>query len=156
MFQDDFTYMRRAIKLAEEAAKAGEIPVGAVIADRETGEILGEGRNRREETRSPLAHAEIIAIDAAARAKGTWRLGNCVLYVTLEPCPMCAGAILAARIARVCYGAADKTMGALESADRMFCEDKYPNTPRITAGLLEEPCGELMRTFFQNLRGQNL
>ena len=101
---DDFAMMREAIALAEEAAAAGEIPVGAVVVDRETGEILGRGRNRREQDHSPTAHAEILAIEEAAKKRGTWRLSGCNLYVTLEPCPMCSGAIINARITRVVFG----------------------------------------------------
>ena len=150
---DDFEMMRAAIALAEEAAADGEIPVGAVVCDRETGEILGRGRNRREADCSPTAHAEILAIEEAAKKRGSWRLSGCNLYVTLEPCPMCSGAIINARIDRVIFGAYDEKAGAVCSVQEMFALP-YNHKPSVTAGLLEEPCAELMRTFFQNLREQ--
>ncbi|MBR6106641.1 MAG: nucleoside deaminase [Oscillospiraceae bacterium] len=150
---DDFEMMRAAIALAEEAAADGEIPVGAVVCDRETGEILGRGRNRREADCSPTAHAEILAIEEAAKKRGSWRLSGCNLYVTLEPCPMCSGAIINARIDRVIFGAYDEKAGAVCSVQEMFALP-YNHKPRVTAGLLEEPCAELLRTFFQNLREQ--
>ena len=148
---DDFDYMRRAIALAEEAAAAGEIPVGAVVVCRETGEILGEGRNRREADQSPTAHAEILAIEQAAKKRGTWRLDGCMLYVTLEPCPMCAGAIVNARLDRVIFGAYNADSGAVVSADRLF-DHPYGHKPRVTEGLLEYPCTELLQSFFSQLR----
>lgn len=148
---DDFALMREAIALAEEAAADGDVPVGAVVADRETGEILGRGRNRREADRSPTAHAEILAIEEAAKKRGTWRLSGCNLYVTLEPCPMCSGAIINARIDRVIFGAYDEKAGAVVSVQEMF-RLPYNHRPRVTAGLLEEPCAELLRRFFSELR----
>ncbi len=148
---DDFAMMRAAIALAEEAAADGEIPVGAVVCDRETGEIIGRGRNRREADHSPTAHAEILAIEEAARKRGSWRLSGCNLYVTLEPCPMCSGAIINARIDRVIFGAYDEKAGAVCSVQEMFALP-YNHKPRVTAGLLEEPCAALLRDFFQELR----
>ena len=148
---DDFALMRAAIALAEEAAADGEVPVGAVVADRETGEILGRGRNRRELDGSPTAHAEILAIEEAAKKRGSWRLSGCNLYVTLEPCPMCSGAIINARIDRVIFGAYDEKAGAVVSVKEMF-RLPYNHRPRVTAGLLEEPCAELLRRFFSELR----
>ena len=148
---DDFAMMRAAIALAEEAAADGEIPVGAVVCDRETGEIIGRGRNRREADHSPTAHAEILAIEEAARQRGSWRLSGCNLYVTLEPCPMCSGAIINARIDRVIFGAYDEKAGAVCSVQEMFALP-YNHKPRVTAGLLEEPCAALLRDFFQELR----
>ena len=148
---DDFAMMRAAIALAEEAAADGEIPVGAVVCDRETGEIIGRGRNRREADHSPTAHAEILAIEEAARKRGSWRLSGCNLYVTLEPCPMCSGAIINARIDRVIFGAYDEKAGAVCSVQEMFALP-YNHRPRVTAGLLEEPCAALLRDFFQELR----
>ncbi|MBR3419797.1 MAG: nucleoside deaminase [Oscillospiraceae bacterium] len=153
MFSDDFAYMRAAIALAEEAAAAGEIPVGAVVVDRETGEILGRGRNRREQDHSPTAHAEILAIEEAAKKRGSWRLSGCNLYVTLEPCPMCSGAIINARIDRVIFGAYDEKAGAVVSVQQMFSLP-YNHKPRVTAGLLEEPCAAVLQAFFAGLRGK--
>ncbi len=148
---DDFAMMQEAITLAEEAAAAGEIPVGAVVVERETGRILGRGRNRREQDHSPTAHAEILAIEEAARTRGSWRLSGCNLYVTLEPCPMCSGAIINARIDRVIFGAYDEKAGAVCSVQEMFALP-YNHRPRVTGGLLEEPCARILQQFFMNLR----
>ncbi len=148
---DDFECMELAIALAEEAAAAGEIPVGAVVADRETGEILGRGRNRREQDHSPTAHAEILAIEEAAKKRGSWRLSGCTLYVTLEPCPMCSGAIINARIDRVVFGAFDEKAGAVSSVQQMF-QLPYNHRPRVTEGLLEDRCAAVLQRFFTNLR----
>ncbi len=153
MFSDDFAYMRAAIALAEEAAAAGEIPVGAVVVDRETGEILGRGRNRREQDHSPTAHAEILAIEEAAKKRGSWRLSGCNLYVTLEPCPMCSGAIINARIDRVIFGAYDEKAGAVVSVQQMFSLP-YNHKPRVTAGLLGGPRAAVLQAFFAGLRGK--
>ncbi|MBP0988652.1 MAG: nucleoside deaminase [Oscillospiraceae bacterium] len=151
---DDFAMMREAIALAEEAAAAGEIPVGAVVVDRETGEILGRGRNRREQDHSPTAHAEILAIEEAAKKRGSWRLSGCNLYVTLEPCPMCSGAIINARIDRVIFGAYDEKAGAVCSVQEMFSLP-YNHKPRVTGGLLEEPCACVLQEFFMHLRDKS-
>ena len=148
---DDFSYMELAIALAKEAAADGEIPVGALVVDRETGEILGRGRNRREQDHSPTAHAEILAITEAAAKRGSWRLSGCNLYVTLEPCPMCAGAIINARIDRVIFGAYDPKAGAVCSVEEMFSLP-YNHRPRVTAGLLEDPCAAVLQDFFRSLR----
>ena len=148
---DDFECMELAIALAEEAAAAGEIPVGAVVADRETGEILGRGRNRREQDHSPTAHAEILAIEEAAKKRGSWRLSGCTLYVTLEPCPMCSGAIINARIDRVVFGAFDEKAGAVSSVQQMF-RLPYNHRPRVTEGLLEDRCAAVLQRFFTDLR----
>jgi len=150
---DDFEYMREAIRLAEMAAAIGEIPVGAVIADRNTGEIIGRGYNRRECDGSPTAHAEILAIEQASKQRGSWRLTDTTLYVTLEPCPMCSGAIINARITRVVFGAYDEKAGAVCSVEQMF-RLSYNHTPRVTAGLLELPCSALLSDFFRSLRNK--
>ena len=141
--------MRAAIVLAEAAAQEGEVPVGAVIA--RDGEIISGGRNRREKGKNALYHAEIEAIDKACRALGGWRLPGCELYVTLEPCPMCAGAIINARIERVFFGAYDRKFGAITSATRLF---ELPGiySPAAEGGLLEEDCAALLSSFFKNLR----
>ena len=143
-------YMRQALLLAREAAGAGEVPVGCVIV--RNGEIVGRGRNRREEKQSALSHAETEAIREANAALGSWRLEDCALYVTLEPCPMCAGAIINARIPRVYYGARDAAMGACGGVLNLFMED-FPNPPALTGGILEEECRKVLADFFAALRG---
>lgn len=148
---DDFDYMRQAMALAELAARQGEVPVGALVVDRATGEILGQGYNLRETGHSPFAHAEILAMEEAAKKRGSWRLSGCTLYVTLEPCPMCSGAIINARVERVVFGAYDPKGGAVCSVEEMFSLP-YNHKPRVTAGLLEEPCTLQLQKFFQNLR----
>ena len=145
----DTELMREALALAKEAAADGEVPVGCVIARK--GEIVGRGRNRREKDKSALAHAEIEAIGQACRALGGWRLWECTLYVTLEPCPMCAGAIINARIPRVVYGARDTKFGACDSVCSLFSMS-FNHHPQVEAGLLEEEAAALMQEFFRNLR----
>lgn len=143
-------YMRQALALAREAAAAGEVPVGCVIVDR-AGQIIGRGRNRREEDKSPLAHAELAAITDACRSHGDWRLKGARLYVTLEPCPMCAGAILNARVSRVYFGARDREMGACGGVMNLFMED-FPHPPALVGGVLEAECAQVLREFFRGLR----
>ena len=142
-------YMAQALLLAREAAAAGEVPVGCVIV--RDGEIVGRGRNRREEKQSTLSHAEMEAIAQANEALGSWRLDDCALYVTLEPCPMCAGAIINARIPRVYYGARDSAMGACGGVLNLFMED-FPHKPALVGGILEEPCRQILADFFRDLR----
>ena len=142
--------MAAALALAREAAAAGEIPVGCVITDG-AGNVIGRGRNRREEGADATAHAEIEAIREACRALGTWRLDGCTLYVTLEPCPMCAGAILNARVSRVYFGARDREMGACGGVMNLFMED-FPHPPALVGGVLEEECARVLREFFRGLR----
>lgn len=142
-------YMRQALLLAREAAAAGEVPVGCVIV--RGGEIVGRGRNRREEKRSALSHAETEAIAQANRTLRSWRLEDCALYVTLEPCPMCAGAILNARIPRVYYGARDTAMGACGGVLNLFMED-FPHPPQLVGGILDEECRAVLGAFFRTLR----
>ena len=142
-------YMEQALALAREAAQAGEVPVGCVIV--RAGAVVGRGRNRREEKRSALSHAEMEAIAQANRNLGCWRLEDCELYVTLEPCPMCAGAILNARISRVYFGARDRVMGACGGVMNLFMED-FPNRPALVGGILESSCGQVLSDFFQELR----
>lgn len=142
-------YMEEALALAREAAAAGEVPVGCVIV--QDGRIVGRGRNRREETQTTVSHAEMEAIAQANRALGTWRLDTCELYVTLEPCPMCAGAILNARIPRVYYGARDREMGACGGVLNLFMED-FPHPPALVGGVLAEDCRRVLTDFFRNLR----
>ena len=142
-------YMEQALALAREAAQAGEVPVGCVIV--RAGVVVGRGRNRREEKRSALSHAEMEAIAQANRNLGCWRLEDCELYVTLEPCPMCAGALLNARISRVYFGARDRVMGACGGVMNLFMED-FPNRPALVGGILESACGQVLSDFFQELR----
>ena len=143
-------YMREALVLAEEARRAGEVPVGCVIVH--GGKIIARGRNRREEKQSTLSHAETEAIAQANEALGSWRLDDCELYVTLEPCPMCAGAILNARIRRVWYGARDEAMGACGGVTNLFME-RFPHRPALVGGILHEPCRAVLADFFAALRG---
>ena len=145
-------YMTRALALAREAAAAGEVPVGCVIV--REGRIVGQGRNLREEKQSTISHAEIEAITQANETLGSWRLDDCTLYVTLEPCPMCAGAIINARIPRVYYGARDDVMGACGGVLNLFMED-FPNHPALVGGILAEDCRQVLRDFFRNLREES-
>lgn len=142
-------YMHAALTLAREAARAGEVPVGCVIV--RGGEIVGAGRNRREEKHATASHAEMEAIAAANEALGTWRLDGCTLYVTLEPCPMCAGAILNARVSRVVYGARDAAMGSCGGVMNLFMED-FPHPPAVQGGVLGDECREVLGEFFRALR----
>ena len=142
-------YMAQALALAKEAAAAGEVPVGCVIV--RDGEIVGRGRNRREEKQSTASHAEMEAIAQANAALGTWRLDGCELFVTLEPCPMCAGAILNARIRRVWYGARDAACGACGGVTNLFME-AFPNRPALVGGILAEACRGVLSEFFGGLR----
>jgi len=143
-------YMRMALELAREAFGKGEIPVGCVISDK-TGAVIGSGRNTREETRSALGHAETAAIAAACRFSGDWRLDGCTIYITLEPCPMCAGAIINARIPRVVYGAREENYGSCGSVIDLFAE-RFGHRPAVYAGVLEKECSALMAEFFKRLR----
>ena len=142
-------YMRQALDLAREAAAAGEVPVGCVIVHE--GQIVGRGRNRREEKQSTASHAEMEAIAEANACLGTWRLEDCELFVTLEPCPMCAGAILNARIRRVWYGARDEAMGACGGVFNLYMES-FANPPALVGGILAEECRAVLATFFAALR----
>ena len=136
-----------ALALAEEAEKNGDVPVGCVIADAR-GNIIGQGRNRREDDQDATAHAEIEAIREACRAKGSWRLDDCVLCVTLEPCPMCAGAVINARIPRVVFGAREENTGACGSVLDLFSED-FHHHPSVYAGICAEESRRLLNHFFR-------
>lgn len=142
-------FMDRAITLAREAAACGEIPVGAVIV--KNGEIIAEGRNRREEKQSALSHAEIEAISAACEALSSWRLDGCTLYVTLEPCVMCTGAIINARIPEVVFGAYDLTAGCMDSVINL-CDLNLGSRPQIYGGIREDECKALLTDFFKAVR----
>ena len=144
------TYMTRALELARKALETGDVPVGCVVADRD-GTVIGEGWNRREANGDALAHAEVEAIRAACARRGGWNLHGCSLYVTLEPCPMCAGAIVNARIDRVYYGAKDEKAGCCGSVLNLFMEG-FNHRPRVYGGILKEPCAALLREFFEGLR----
>ena len=143
-------YMALALELAREAAAAGEVPVGAVITDGH-GNIIGRGRNRREERHSAIHHAEIEAIEEACKALEDWRLADCTLYVTLEPCPMCAGAILNARVPRLVYGAKEPVTGSCGSVLNLF-EERYGFKPAIYGGVLGEESAGVLKDFFGNIR----
>ena len=142
-------YMEQALLLAREAAACGEVPVGCVIVH--DGRIIGRGRNRREEKQAVFSHAEMEAMAQANEVLGSWRLEDCDLYVTLEPCPMCAGAILNARVRRVFYGARDRAMGACGGVLNLFMED-FPHHPQLVGGILAEDCQTVLSAFFKELR----
>ena len=146
---EDLKFMDEALALARQSAEEGEVPVGCVIVRK--GEIVGRGRNRREQVRNALSHAEVEAINDACRNLGGWRLWECTLYVTLEPCPMCAGAIVNARIPRVVFGASDAKCGACGSVCDIFSME-FNHHPKVERGVREEEAAALMTEFFQNLR----
>ena len=143
-------YMSMALALAREAGEDGEAPVGCVIAGVD-GAVIGNGRNRRENVKNAIAHAELEAIAAACEALGDWRLSGCSLYVTLEPCPMCAGAIIMSRIDKVFYGARDELTGSCGSVINLFMEP-YGHSTQITGGILANECSALLSGFFRQLR----
>lgn len=149
MAMTDEAYMLEALKLAREAAAEGEVPVGCVIVDGER--IVGRGRNRREKQKNALCHAELEAIDEACRTLGGWRLWRCTMYVTLEPCPMCAGAVINARIPRLVYGAHDEKAGSCGTLTNLFALP-YNHRPEVTGGVLEADCAAALRDFFRSLR----
>lgn len=142
-------YMRRAMELAARAAEEGDVPVGCVIV--KDGQIVGEGRNRREERGDATAHAELEAIRDACGRLGSWRLHGCTMYVTLEPCPMCAGGIINSRMETVRYGARDDKAGACGSVLNLF-EERFNHKPRLYGHLLEEECSAQLQAFFETLR----
>ena len=146
---EDQKFMDEALELARQAMAEGEVPVGCVIVRK--GEIVGRGRNRRETAKTALGHAEIEAISDACKNLGGWRLWECTLYVTLEPCPMCAGAIINARIPRVVFGASDAKCGACGSVCDLFSMD-FNHHPQVEKGVREEETAALLTEFFQNLR----
>lgn len=150
MFLEDELYMRLALQQAATAARMGEVPIGAVIV--QGNRIVGRGFNRRETWRDPTAHAEMIAIRDAAETLGGWRLPNCTLYVTLEPCAMCAGAIVQARIDRVVFGVYDPKTGCAGSLYNLLQDPRMNHQVEITTGVLAEECSSLISCFFQELR----
>ena len=142
-------FMKAAISLANKAGERGEVPVGAVII--KDGEIIASGFNRREEKQNALSHAEIEAINDACKVLESWRLDGCEMYVTLEPCPMCAGAIINARIKTLVFGAYDPKAGSIDSVVNL-CDLPYNHKPEIYGGIMEDECLNIMRDFFKNLR----
>lgn len=147
----DAGFMDAALAQARIASEEGEVPVGAVIVRR--GEIIASGRNRRETGKNALYHAELEAIDNACKTLGGWRLPGCTLYVTLEPCPMCAGAIVNARVERVVFGAYDKKAGSVRSLVRLF-DLPYNHRPEVTGGYMADECAALLSEFFRGLRNK--
>lgn len=145
----DELFMKEALRLAAEAAAEGEVPVGAVVTI--DGRIVGRGRNRREKDKNALAHAELEAINEACRTLGGWRLWQCDMYVTLEPCPMCTGAIINSRIKRLVYGASDYKAGSCGSVVNLF-ELPYNHKPEMISGFMQEECSQLLTDFFKALR----
>jgi len=148
--RDHDYYMSIALSLAKEAGVDGEAPVGCVVVDT-NGAVIGRGRNRREKAKSALAHAELEAIEDACNTLNDWRLSDCSLYVTLEPCPMCAGAIIMSRISKVFFGAKDELTGSCGSVINLFMES-YGHSIQITGGILANDCSELLSEFFRALR----
>ncbi len=142
-------FMKEALKEATLAFQKGEVPVGAVIV--KNGEIIARGHNLREQKQNALSHAEIECINSACKKLGTWRLEGCELYVTLEPCPMCTGAIINSRIARVVFGAFDLKAGSMDSVINL-CDYPFNHKPEIYGGIMEDDCKEVLENFFQNLR----
>ena len=145
-------FMKEALKQAKKAASIGETPIGAVIVH--DGEIVARGYNKRETKKNALLHAEIIAINKACKKLGGWRLPRCEMYVTLEPCPMCAGAIINSRIENVYFGAYDKKSGCAGSVINLF-EENYNHKPEIKSGILKEECAQLLINFFKKVRSKN-
>jgi tRNA(adenine34) deaminase len=143
--------MQEALRMAEAALRAEEVPVGCIIVHE--GRLIGRAHNQRETLRDPTAHAEMIAITQAAEARGSWRLDGCTLYVTLEPCAMCAGAMVLARIDRLVYGAADPKAGAVASVFRILDSPRLNHRVQVTAGIAAEACGAILSEFFRTRRG---
>ena len=148
--QEDTKYMKLALKEAEKALKKEEVPIGAVIVCKE--KVVGRGHNLKEHTNDPTAHAEIIAIREAAANLNSWRLADCQLYVTIEPCPMCAGAMLQARIKRLVYGADDEKAGVINSLYKLVEDNRFNHTITVKSGVLAEKSIKLMQDFFRKLR----
>lgn len=151
---EDERWMRVALEAANQAKSQGEVPIGAVIV--KEGKCIAKAHNWRETWTDPTAHAEIIALSEAARRLGGWRLDGCTLYVTLEPCPMCAGAIMLSRIERIVYGAVDPKGGAVESKIEMYAPGRWNHHPKATSGILGEECGMILKEFFRALRAERM
>ncbi|MDI6871432.1 MAG: tRNA adenosine(34) deaminase TadA [Bacillota bacterium] len=149
--RDDIAFMRLALAEAEEAARLGEVPIGAVVVDQ--GEVIGTGYNLRETLQDPTLHAEIVALRRAAQNRRSWRLTGATLYVTIEPCPMCAGALVLARITRLVYGAADPRAGAVDSLWDIVRDERLNHRVEVTSGVLAEEAAALLQSFFRTRRG---
>lgn len=149
---NDEYYMREAIKEAKKAEVKGEVPIGAVLVLHD--EIVARAHNLRETEQRSLAHAEMLAIDEACRKLGTWRLEDAVLYVTLEPCPMCAGAVVLSRVDKVVFGAFDPKGGCTGTLMNLLQEERFNHQAEVVSGVLEEECGEMLSAFFRKLRRQ--
>ena len=150
----DVEMMGRALDLARRAAAIGEVPIGAVVYETGTGRVLGEGFNRREADHDPAAHAEMFAVRDACRAVGDWRLNHCTLVATLEPCPMCAGLVVNARVGRLVYGADDPKAGAIRSLFAIAGDPRLNHRAEVIRGVLEPECASVLREFFRGLRAQ--
>lgn len=146
----DRIYMEKAIKEAKKAEAIGEVPIGAVIVYQDG--IISRGYNERETKQRPTAHAELIAIEEASEKLGTWRLNECTLYVTLEPCPMCSGAIVQSRVGRVVFGATDPKGGCCGTLMNLIQDERFNHCAQLTSGVLAEQCGQLLSDFFRELR----
>lgn len=153
MSYSDEYYMREAIVEAKNAENQAEVPIGAVIVLE--GEIISRAHNLRESNQTAIAHAELLAIDQACKVLGTWRLENAVLYVTLEPCPMCAGAILMSRVKKVVYGAKDPKGGCCGTFMNLLQDSRFNHQSEVVSGVLEGECGELLSNFFKGIRKKN-
>ena len=151
----DEAMMRRALDLAERAGALGEVPIGAVVYHTDSGDIIAEAANRRERDRDPAGHAEFEAIRRACRALGDWRLNHCSLAVTLEPCSMCAGLIVNARLGRVVFGAFDPKAGAVRTLHHLLEDPRLNHRCEVVGGVLEQPCGAILTEFFRTLRNRH-
>ena len=150
MSSEDIIYMRAALKEAEKAADKREVPIGAVLVL--DGEIIARAHNLRETEQSAVAHAELMAIEEACKKLGTWRLEGATLYVTLEPCPMCSGAIILSRVKRVVYGASDPKGGCAGTFMNLLTDERFNHQSEVTSGVLAQECGDILSNFFRDLR----
>lgn len=150
MHTEDMKFMEIAIEEARKAGEILEVPIGAVLVL--DGQVIAKAHNLRESTQTAIAHAELLAIDKGCKKLGTWRLEDTTLYVTLEPCPMCSGAIILSRVKRVVYGAADPKAGCAGTFMNLLTDERFNHQCEVSAGVLEEECGMLLTTFFKNLR----
>lgn len=153
MNSQDQYWMKKALSLAQKAYKIGEVPVGALVV--KDNQLISQAYNRRESWQTPIAHAEIIALHRASQRLGAWRLLDCTLYVTLEPCVMCAGALVLSRVPRLVYGAADAKGGAVESLYQVVADQRLNHQCEVVAGVMSEECSKLLRSFFKQRRLQN-
>lgn len=150
VFEKDRVFMQLALKEAQKASELGEVPIGAILVYND--EVIARAHNLRETTQNAVTHAELMAIQEACAKLGSWRLENTTLYVTLEPCPMCAGAILQSRIPRVVYGARDKKAGCVDSLYHLLNDDRFNHECEVIEGMLAEECGQILTDFFRALR----